>query len=91
MAVAQLTCRELVELVTDYLEDALPPSERARFDLHLDVCAHCRDHVEQLRTTVALAGRLRPSDLGPEAQAALLAALPHVAFIWARPGRRSPG
>ena len=91
MAVAQLTCRELVELVTDYLEDALPPSERARFDLHLDVCAHCRDHVEQLRTTVALAGRLRPSDLGPEAQAALLAAFRTWRSSGPASGPRSPG
>ncbi len=73
MAVAHLTCRELVELVTDYLEDALSPSERARFDRHLDVCADCRNHLEQLRTTVTLAGRLGPSDPSPEAEAALLA------------------
>ncbi len=73
MAVAQLTCRGLVELVTDYLEDALSPSGRARFERHLEVCADCRNHVEQLLTTVALVGRLRPSDLSPEAEAALLA------------------
>jgi anti-sigma factor RsiW len=83
MAVVELTCRELVELVTDYLEGALSSSELARFERHLDVCRHCRDHVEQLRTTVALAGRVRESDLSPEAEASLLGAF--------RAWRRSPG
>ncbi len=53
-AATDLTCRELVELVTDYLEDALPASERARFDAHLAECDACRLYVEQMRTTVRL-------------------------------------
>jgi anti-sigma factor RsiW len=83
MAVVELTCRELVELVTDYLEGALSSSELARFERHLDFCMDCRDHVEQLRTTVALAGRVREFDLSPEAEASLLGAF--------RAWRRSPG
>ena len=53
-AATDLTCRELVELVTDYLEDALPAHERARFEAHLDECDACAAYVEQMRTTVAL-------------------------------------
>ena len=54
-AATDLTCRELVELVTDYLEDSLPAHERARFDAHLEECEACRAYVDQMRTTVRLA------------------------------------
>jgi len=53
-AATDLTCRELVELVTDYLEDSLPAQERARFDTHLEQCEACRAYVDQMRTTVRL-------------------------------------
>jgi anti-sigma factor RsiW len=52
-----LTCRELVELVTDYLEDALPDGERERFEAHLAECDACDAYVEQVRATIRLAGR----------------------------------
>jgi len=71
MDVAALTCRELAELVTDYLENALTLRDRRRFERHLDLCAECRNHLEQLRATVALAGRLRAADLTSEAEATL--------------------
>lgn len=48
----ELTCQELVELVTDYLEDALPPDERARVEEHLDVCAGCRAYMAQMEATL---------------------------------------
>jgi anti-sigma factor RsiW len=48
----ELTCRELVELVTDYFEDALSPAERARFDAHLADCPGCERHVDQMRVTI---------------------------------------
>ena len=53
----QLSCQELVELVTDYLEGALPPAERARFDAHIALCDGCRAYLEQIRATIALSGR----------------------------------
>lgn len=56
---AELTCQELVELVTDYLENALPRSEAARFEEHLQNCRGCRAYVEQMRRTVGALGRLR--------------------------------
>jgi predicted anti-sigma-YlaC factor YlaD len=69
----ELTCRELVELVTDYFEDALAATERARFEVHLAECEPCRDYVEQMRTTVRLTGRAAEPAERPE-MTALLAA-----------------
>jgi anti-sigma factor RsiW len=70
----EMTCRELVELVTEYLEGRLPPRERARFEAHLDECGHCRRYVEQMRGTVRLLGHIPEESLSPEARDALLAA-----------------
>ena len=70
----QLSCQELVELVTDYVEDALSPDDRARFEEHLGICEGCRNYLGQMEATVRVAGRLRPEDIGPEAEQALLAA-----------------
>jgi anti-sigma factor RsiW len=64
--VEDLSCQELVELVTDYLEDALPPAERARFDAHLAECPGCELYVEQMRTTIALAGASSDIESKPE-------------------------
>ena len=52
----ELTCKEVVEIVTDYLEDALSPEDRARFDQHLAVCDGCSFYVEQMRETIRLSG-----------------------------------
>jgi anti-sigma factor RsiW len=49
-----LTCQQLVELVTDYFEDALTPAERDRFDAHLAVCPGCEHYLEQMRITMRL-------------------------------------
>jgi anti-sigma factor RsiW len=67
-----LTCQELVELVTDYLEGALPPHERARFEEHLGACPGCVTYVEQFRETIRLTGTLREADLAPAARDTLL-------------------
>jgi len=68
-----LVCRELVELVTDYLEGSLSRRDRARFDAHLAECPHCTEYVAQFRETLRLTGTLRESDVSPEAEEALLA------------------
>jgi anti-sigma factor RsiW len=49
-----MTCRELVELVTDYLEGALPPEDVARFESHVAACPGCASYLEQVRTTIAV-------------------------------------
>lgn len=66
-----LVCQELVEVITDYLEGALSPGDRARFETHLAGCELCDRYVEQFRRTILHAGRLRAQDL-PDALAAEL-------------------
>jgi anti-sigma factor RsiW len=71
---ASLSCRELVELVTDYLEDALDRRTRSRFERHISGCPHCTEYLEQIRETVRLTGMLREDQLEPRAREELLAA-----------------
>lgn len=70
---SDLTCRELVELITDYLEGALTPDDRSRFDAHLAACGNCTQYVAQFRETIRLTGTLRTDDVTSEAASALLA------------------
>ncbi|HEY6911974.1 MAG TPA: zf-HC2 domain-containing protein [Myxococcales bacterium] len=70
--VPELSCREIVELVTDYLEGRMPPAERARFDQHLVSCSGCRTYLEQIRQTIAAVGAAREEDLPPAAREDLL-------------------
>lgn len=70
----ELSCQALVELVTDYLEDRLPPSERARFEAHLGDCPHCRVYLEQMRHTLSHLGHVPEQALSPQARDALLTA-----------------
>jgi anti-sigma factor RsiW len=71
---AELTCQELVELVTDYLDGALPDEELERFEEHLLYCGPCVTHVEQMRETIRLAGAVHADDLDPAVTDDLLAA-----------------
>ncbi len=63
-----LACQQVVELVSDYLEGALPRAERRRFERHLRGCPNCTAYLEQMRLTIATTGRLTPDDLPPEAR-----------------------
>ena len=67
-----LPCQELVELVTDYLENRLPHATRARFETHLTQCSGCRTYLEQMRQTVRALGRLPSESIEPEARDRLL-------------------
>ena len=69
-----MSCNELVELVTEYLERALPPGERARFEAHLAQCPGCRVYLQQMRQTIRVVGRLSEEDLAPAARDKLLRA-----------------
>ena len=60
---SELTCKELVELITDYLEDVLPADERTRFELHVCSCTGCRAYLSQIRALVRASGRLTEEDL----------------------------
>jgi predicted anti-sigma-YlaC factor YlaD len=53
-----LTCQQVVELVSDYLEGALSPEDRERFDAHVRVCDGCTSYVDQMRETIRLTGML---------------------------------
>ena len=69
-----VTCREVVELVTDYLEGALAPETATLFEEHLNFCDGCERYVHQMRTTIAAAGRIQEEDVPPETRDKLLAA-----------------
>jgi anti-sigma factor RsiW len=68
-----MSCKELVELVTDYLEGRLSPAEVRRFEEHLELCPGCVTYVDQIRATIAVAGSVREADLPPGAADTLLA------------------
>ena len=69
-----LTCAQVVELVTSYLEGGLSEAERARFDAHLSECDGCTNYLDQMRVTIAVVGRVREEDLSDEVRAGLLTA-----------------
>jgi anti-sigma factor RsiW len=70
----QLSCQELVELVTDYFEGALPAEEHARFEEHVERCQGCGVYLEQMRITIRLLGRLSADELPAGAERELLEA-----------------
>ena len=67
-------CREVVELVSEYLEGAMTPEQTTRFELHLNLCDGCFSFVEQVRTTAAMAGRLSEDQIPDEMKSKLLTA-----------------
>jgi predicted anti-sigma-YlaC factor YlaD len=69
-----LTCREVVELVTDYLEGHLTPEARTRFELHLVYCDGCRTYVRQLRQVLTTTGKLTEESVPPDMRDSLLRA-----------------
>jgi predicted anti-sigma-YlaC factor YlaD len=68
----ELACQELVEIVSNYLEGALPEADRERFDAHLEICEGCRRYLDQMRTTIRVVGTLTEDDLDPDARDQLL-------------------
>jgi|1186.fasta_scaffold551790_2 anti-sigma factor RsiW len=67
-----IRCQELVELLTDYLEGALPADEVAAVEAHLARCPGCEHYLEQMRATIAALGSVPVETLSPQAQADLL-------------------
>jgi anti-sigma factor RsiW len=74
VSVEELSCREVVELLGDYLEGAMAPDDRARLEEHLAGCDGCDAYLEQLRTITRLGGRLPEEAVSSAAMAPLLAA-----------------
>jgi len=70
----ELACIELVEVITDYLEGAMPARKRRLLEQHLTACDGCEAYVEQMRRTIETTGRLRQEDIPPELEERLLVA-----------------
>jgi predicted anti-sigma-YlaC factor YlaD len=83
-----LRCSELVELVTEYLEDAVDDVIRARIDDHLRLCEGCRSYIDEMRSTIAALGLIsRSPEPSEPVQAALLAAF----RAWRQSRSQDPG
>jgi anti-sigma factor RsiW len=74
MSERRLTCHEVVEIITDYLEDALSPADRRRVEEHLAGCGGCTAYLEQIRETIRLTGMLTEEQIPEEQRQDLLAA-----------------
>jgi len=71
---ADFTCKELVEVASDYLEERLSASERRRLEEHLGECEGCTTYLEQMRRTIRLIGDLREEHVSREAYEGLIVA-----------------
>ena len=69
-----LSCQEVVELVTDYLDGALSADDATLFEQHLNFCEGCVWYVDQIKKTVETLGEVREEDVSPEAKDRLMAA-----------------
>src|SRR4051812_49657428 len=69
-----LSCQEIVELATGYLEHTLDPETHALFEEHLNFCDGCEAYLDQMRATIAVVGRLGEADVPADAHERLLAA-----------------
>ena len=73
----ELTCKEIVELVTDYLEQTLVSDMRARFEEHVTECPGCQTYIEQVRQTISMLHRLAEEPVLPRSKEELLAIFQH--------------
>jgi anti-sigma factor RsiW len=67
-----VSCKELVEVITDYLEGRMAAADRARFEAHLEECPYCVTYLEQMRETIGALGELSEESLDPDARDELL-------------------
>jgi anti-sigma factor RsiW len=72
--IPEMSCQELVELVTAYLDGALPAADATRLEHHLEGCDGCRAYIDQMRQTIAALGHLPPESLTAEARERLMGA-----------------
>ena len=69
-----ITCREIVRIVNDYVEGVLLAAEREAVELHLNLCDGCSDYLAQLRLSIELTGELPADAISPELEEELCAA-----------------
>ena len=74
MSAQPITCQELVELVTDYLDGKLAPETREAFEAHVSVCPGCDTYLDQMRDTLRVTGTLSEEQLEPAVRDQLLSA-----------------
>jgi anti-sigma factor RsiW len=72
-----ISCQEVVEVITDYLEGKLSPEAVAIFEAHLAICDGCRWYLDQMRTTIAAVGRIEDDAVPAELRDTVLAAFRH--------------
>jgi len=72
--IQELSCQEIVELVTEYVEGTMDSELRGAFDAHLAKCDGCTHYLEQIEATIRLAGTIEPAALSPEFRVGLLEA-----------------
>lgn len=69
-----MACKELVEVVSDYVEGTLAEDDRLRFERHLEICPYCVEYVEQFRETIQATGNLGLESIPPQRRQELLEA-----------------
>jgi anti-sigma factor RsiW len=67
-----IVCQQAVELISDYLEGALPRRQRERLEAHLRACDGCDEYLRQVQATIRILGNVRPTDLEPETRNGLM-------------------
>jgi anti-sigma factor RsiW len=69
-----ISCQEVVELVTSYLDQTLPPDDATLFEQHINFCDGCEWYLDQMRATISTVGRINEDEVPPETRDKLLAA-----------------
>jgi predicted anti-sigma-YlaC factor YlaD len=69
-----ISCQEVVEVVTDYLEGRLAPADAAIFEAHLELCDGCRWYLDQIRITIHTVGRIEDTDVPPALRSTVMGA-----------------
>ena len=69
-----ISCQEVVEVITDYLEGSLSPEDVAIFEAHLAICDGCQWYLDQMRITIDTVGRIEDADVPAELRDSVLAA-----------------
>ena len=67
-----LTCKQLTEVMTDYLEGKMPFMQRLAFHMHVGMCKHCRAYLRSMRMTLKTLGTLPDVSPPPEVRDELL-------------------
>jgi anti-sigma factor RsiW len=70
----EMSCRELVDVITEFLEGTMAPADRVRFEAHLGECPYCVNYLDQMRDTIAALGGLTEDSIGADARGELLEA-----------------